>query len=365
MSTFTYNARIPMKLTSTFDAFPFAIYKASANIELSSVHHDIESPEKGVDLKDHNEKIISLHPNHLIHMTDRRNNFSLQDLEDSDGEKERTSCLGKIFDSSYFLAKCMRTDKADNDHVEKMKEKLDQSDGYDFICPYPKIYYIRDLKKKSCSKFKIEFMVVEGGSQQFITIFLPMILIATLSTINVWISDDLDDKEPGIMNDDRHLQISATIALAAVLLLPQMAPKAQKFSRGMISYNNLYVFLVFLALSLSSFPPSCRYIAISGVVLLWLCVLLPLIHFVQFCLERHRIWNERNKDHLFAKADAKGKKQYVNWKPDKGNFASDLFFACCDEGMKGGRSLDEVTEEAKWEIGEENVSGKKQIIWSM
>jgi len=362
MSTFTYNARIPMKLTSTFDAFPFAIYKASANIELSSVHHDIESSVKAVEHRDENFEIISLHPNHLIHRHDRRNNFSLQELEDLDEEEKITSCLSKILDSSNFVQKHIHR----NNHIKNIKEKLDQSDGYDFLCPFPKISYICDLKKKSCSKFKIEFMVVEGGSEKAITIFLPMILIATLSTINVWISDYLDDKEPDITNDDRHLQISATIALAAVLLLPQMAPKAQKFSRGMISYNNLYVFLVFLALSLSSFPPSCRYIAISGVVLLWLCVLLPLIHFVQFCLERHRIWNERNKDHLFAKADAKGKKQYVNWKPDKGNFASDLFFACCDEGQSESRehsSLKDVAEKAKWKIGKK-TPGKMKTIWS-
>lgn len=118
-------------------------------------------------------------------------------------------------------------------------------------------------------------------------IALPMILIATLNTLNLWMElvrlSRLKEEETTVEaakeeraaedydSAGRYLEISSVLALAAVFVLPNMARSRRPVIYTLVTWDEMYVLIVFLALVLSSFPPGLTHelIAIVGCGILW------------------------------------------------------------------------------------------------
>lgn len=258
--TATYDLKVPFRFEDVFNAFPFKIQKGTVTIELNK-----------------NEKY---RPNLLLHKTDWRNTVSIQESKPGG-----------------------------------LNTKLDRSMNYDFLSMVPEVRYFVEEKDKEmfCSKLEISFYFVEGGIAKALQVILPMILIATMNTINVLISMS----DPHVHTPSEYLANSATFALTAVLLLSEVYDK-KSIQNETISMNTCYIVFAFFGLILSSIPAeiindSNGGVPLAGMGVLWFSFVFPFISAASYVRSKYKIlyelegtrfwtyWAKRDGKNLFQK----------------------------------------------------------------
>ena len=148
MTRTLYIAKIPLLMDEEFDGFPFTLLRATADVELTSR----SSPDGKIVYK----------PNLMLHEEERRHNICLQDVK--------------------------WAPKVEGESQENwLKRKMDKLRLYDFISPYPEVAYLFEEKNFYCPRFRVSFLIEEEGFPKFIQTQLPMLLLAILATINLWI----------------------------------------------------------------------------------------------------------------------------------------------------------------------------------
>lgn len=241
----TYQVKTPLETDVVFDRFPFQIVRSTLQVELSS------------DTTDGGQK--RLRPN--LHMSEAKtNNVSIQ--------------------PPPFLKDSVR----DNDRqlANAILDKMDRSQNYDFITPCPRVEFMYEVKKAYCPKYRISFYLVKSGMAKFVENVLPMLLISAMNTVCVL-------EKPQAENAD-FVSNSATFALTAVFILPNIV--AQGNRQAVFTVNNLYITLIFLGLTLSSLSESMvhsRVPSITGMIILWCSLLVPICNCMLYLVERNKI----------------------------------------------------------------------------
>uniref|UniRef100_A0A7S4T6R9 Uncharacterized protein n=1 Tax=Ditylum brightwellii TaxID=49249 RepID=A0A7S4T6R9_9STRA len=319
----TFQISAPLDVDVIFDVFPFKAVTATLVVELSTTAEDKKR----------------LRPNLLIAQKDKRNNVSVQrpywarsknffsqvlwehfnlDDDEENNEKAQEDLGGnketepkdqrgnnekaqedqggnneKAQEDQGEIKGKEQEDKgeikerglvseiekiiSDKKKIEALKDKMDRTKNYDFITPFPKVEYLYNTKKDYCPKCQLTFYLIENGDSKLVAILAPMLLISILNTLNVF-----NNEEGGIDNVD-YIANSATFALTAVFILPNIFSKANR--TDLLTTNTAYVFLIFVGLSLSSFPEELvgtRGYAIAGVALLWSSFFIPLFACASF-----------------------------------------------------------------------------------
>mmetsp|Transcript_17360 Transcript_17360/g.22570 ORF Transcript_17360/g.22570 Transcript_17360/m.22570 type:complete len:406 (+) Transcript_17360:181-1398(+) len=234
----TFQTKIPLIIETVLESFPFHISTATADIELSSTF-------KGG---------TRLRPNLVLSQKDRRGNVCIQDLKNL-SNKEAT--------------------------IDDILDKLDKTKLFDFISPYPEIRYEYDVKKKYCARYTLTFYCIKGGFTKFMTIILPIFLIAVINTINV-LNDSFDFGDGPVDTAD-HLGVSSALGLTAVFLLPIILE--QNTRQALWKLDNLYILLIFLSLMLSSFSKKFTGTSVPelfGMSLLWFSFLSPIVSAIRY-----------------------------------------------------------------------------------
>jgi len=265
----TFQVRIPLEVDSLFSAFPFQIMKATAAIELSSI-----CPEGSN---------WTLRPDLVLHKNDGRHTISIQNIKSSDE------------DETIFHGIGINSKKSSDTIVDQILDKIDKSKKYNFLSPYPKVYYEYDGKKKYCPRFVVSFYAVTSGFQKMVSIILPMILVTFLTLMNV-VNDIMKVDEGGNPEEaTNHLQVASALTLTIVFILPQLLDdncnREKLFTEG-----NLYIIFFFFSLLLTSIPISIgtRIPEIVGVSLMGASLLLPLYNCRSYFLIRKRFTEEAN-----------------------------------------------------------------------
>jgi len=232
----TFQVKAPLKIEVIFDHFPFKIVNASVTIELSSS-----------SIRDQRRR-----PNLLLNKKDKASNVAIQPAPPVLTLKKKKKSTEDV-----------------------ITEKMDDSKSYDFLTPFPEVYYYYDKKKKYCPKFKVSFYMVESGTSKFVQIVFPMLLIAILNTVQVL--------DTGFVENTNYLSNAATFALTAVFILPSII--GENINQAHCTCNNAHVVSIFLGLALSSIPAemvNTRVPSLIGMVLLWLSFTMPIIGCIRY-----------------------------------------------------------------------------------
>jgi len=217
-------------------------------------------------------------------------------------------------------------------HGKEMEEeliiKMDKSNTYDLITPYPEVSYLYDTKKKYCPKFEVSFYMVESGFSKFMSIVFPMILIVVLNTLHVL------GEQPDSID---FLGNASILALTAVVILPYIVTKRKM--EAVFSLNNFYVMSIFIGLSLSSIPEATfetRIPAKIGMILLWISFIAPIYSCIGYLVHKRDIRNKAPKksDRIpstkgNSKTDLITVRDVVN---NHDNFSKDMEYKCTDFG---------------------------------
>jgi len=287
----TFQAQIPLEVDTLFKAFPFHIVTATAAIELSST---FEGGER-------------YRPDLFLHKKECRNNFAIQKLKPS----LKKLLLFGLYNNS-------------KNKMERILDKIDKSKKFDFISPYPKIYYEYDADKDYCPRYVVTFYCVTSGLHKFISIIFPMVLISFIATLNVMneiLVVHVDNESNDVM---AHLQVTSALTLAAVFILPQIIDPSNRSS--IFGQDSFYVIIVFVALVLTSIPEKMVqtvWYEIVGMVLLWISFLIPIVGSLRYLRIVRRIRNEMaimGKHNRFLRAG----KNYKEWSPKSGGRLDDL-----------------------------------------
>jgi len=293
----TFQTIIPMDLDTPFKAFPYHIVTATAAIELSSTF----------------EGKTTIRPDLLLHKEDSRNILSIQELKPS---------LNKaLLFGGDALDEWM---EKDDGIEERIMGKIDQTKIYDFISPYPRVYYEHDSAKGYCPRFVVTFYCLTSGVTKMISSILPIFLVAFIALLNVFndyvsmtqtqsefdihatMTDNITGTvnvlvgkaiEPGEHADILgHLQVMAALTLAAVFILPNIIDATNRMS--IYSAENMYVIFIFVALLLSSLPGKFVTGMLPesiGVSLLFLSFLIPLSSSYRFAHIEAKIAEEMHE----------------------------------------------------------------------
>ena len=236
----TYQLKAPLVVTKIIlDSFPFVIKKATVAIELSTF--------------DSNHR-----PTLLLDKIERRNVVAIQEC----------------------------------DPGESLYDKLDQSAKYDLLSPYPEVEFFWDKKKKYCPRFDVSFYIMESGLLKFLKVTIPMILIATLNTVNVTLETD------GSIDPSDFLANSATNALTAIFLVSDVNTAQPKKTR-ILTPNLLYIITVFMGLTLSSFPTNILYsnlkfVPQAGMYIVWISFVFPFSNLMYFLYVQRKITSKKD-----------------------------------------------------------------------
>jgi len=255
----TFQMTAPLEVDVDFDYFPFKIYTATLLVELST----------------RTEKTKRIRPELWVAKNDVRNNVTLQSPYLKDGIKKKNK----------------------EERTELYKDKMDKMKDYDFVSPCPKVEYIYDQKNECCHKCRLTFYLVEGGISKWVGILVPMLLVFVLDVVNVFYNDT--------ENGDT-LSTSATLALTAVFLLPNILSKA--YRPKIIATNMVYILLVFIGLALSSVThemQNSKIAAYTGVALFGFSFIIPIVSFFKFSEYKQSILEEEKS---FMKNDLKHEK---------------------------------------------------------
>ncbi|CAJ1931356.1 unnamed protein product [Cylindrotheca closterium] len=244
--------KAPLDVNVELDYFPFRVVSAKLLVELSTFT-TLDNETR-------------LRPNLILHLLDKTNMFSIQ-------KDQMTETKGSDFD--------------------KAKDKMDKADSYDFISPFPKVAYLYDTNKRYCPKFMITFLMVEDGMKKFVEIVAPMFLIAGMNTIHVLNPDEKVEVADYIAN-------SATFALSVLVFLPTMVGTSRV--QQVWTPNNLYIVLIFVALTLSSIPDTWaghKGYAIAGMIIYWVSFLFPIVNSIRYLLFLRKARRKANAKHFW------------------------------------------------------------------
>lgn len=245
----SYQLKVPLEQSVEFNIFPFVIKKATVAIEFSS--------------KDDPTTNTKVRPQLMLHKEDRRNLVSIQNLRDK----------------------------------EDLESKLDHSSAYSLVSPYPEVRFLYEKKDNGyCPRYEVSFYLTDSGNTKLFKVTLPMMLIATINTVNVMLYMD------GATSADNYLATAASLAVTAVLLLSDIVtpqPQKEKF----FSFNTGYILMVFIGLILSSIPSdvftlgnlALGSLPIYGMCILWLSFLAPIVNTVLYTLKSNEITSKMNK----------------------------------------------------------------------
>jgi len=302
----TFAVKAPLRLSTVFSALPFKIIRASLDIELGSV----------TGKKDKKTFL----PDLVIHEHAHNGN----------------TCIRKyIYDVPYG--------GKDSRFIEN---HMDKSIVYDFVSPFPNVSYFHDKDKDQCAKINLEFFLVTGGFEKFVEIICPMILITVMNTIHVLKNTGGDDTMDFLAN-------SATFALTAVFILPSIIQRSGK--NDLWTVNNLYIMIVTLALSLSSFPSSIgsKWIGITGMALHYVSFLCPCYNLYKFQeWQRHVRGVKAQKEDDFYQGETKHNKDYTRVSKIEGKYS---YEKCEHDNQK---YLIVKTKKRRDNLGEAHVDGE-------
>ncbi|KAL3933141.1 MAG: hypothetical protein SGBAC_010528 [Bacillariaceae sp.] len=252
----TYQVKAPLEIDVELDFFPFRVVSAKVLVELST----FTTLDNGTRLR----------PNLILHVLDKTNMFSIQKAQ-----------LIETKGSSF----------------EQAKAKMDKAESYDFISPFPKVSYLYDTKKRYCPKFLVTFLMVEDGMKKFVEIVAPMFLIAGMNTIHVLNPDEGVEVADYIAN-------SATFALSVLVFLPTMVATSR--IQKLMTANNLYILLIFIALTLSSIPDTFsghKGYAVSGMIIYWASFLFPVINSFRYLNYLRKARRKADARHFWSGAN--------------------------------------------------------------
>jgi len=362
----TFQAMVPLDLDMPFKAFPYHIVTATAAIELSSTF----------------EGKTTIRPDLLLHKEDSRNNISIQELKP--GLNKALLFGGDAVDEWW---------SKDYTLEDKIAEKLDQTKKWDFISPYPRIYYEHDNAKGYCPRYVVTFYCYVSGATKLITFILPIFLVFFIALLNVindyslYISDSSKFVINGTMTDNitgtvsvlggdaiehgegadvlGHLQVMAALTLAAVFILPNIIDQSNRMS--IYSAENIYVILIFVSLLLSSFPGKLLGTKVPetiGVSLLFLSFLIPLSSVYRFGAIEAKIekeMHELTENHRFL-----NDRTYKRWSEKMGGlldkFATVDYFLNTDSDLYAINKIEEEVPKIT-RLWYAHASAKKKSIW--
>jgi len=205
-------------------------------------------------------------PTLLLNMDDWRNNVAIQEVP------KKTQGLGA------------------SQIEQAVVDKLDKSIVYDLVTPYPVLQYEYDRENEHTPSFAVTFYLVKGGMSNFVSIIMPMVLIATMNAVNVW----FDYKKP--LDIENYLSSSATFALTAVVMLPTLVPKTAR--HHLWSMNNFYIVVVFVSLALSSIPNNfsgTKVVNMTGMFMLGASFVIPVFNCFLYNFEVQHIRRIANR----------------------------------------------------------------------
>jgi len=299
----TFQAKIPLEIERLITEFPFNISTATATIELSSNNFGDGT---------------TLRPDLLLHEGDCRNNVSIQNLKPSINDVMLLDATGK----KGRMEACEIT--------EQVSDKIDKTKKFDFLSPYPKVFYEYENKKDYCPRFVLSFYIVESGLQKLVSIILPILLVTFVTALNVlndydqyqkhfdYIRSNPDGNEIPEKGEEpaNHLQITSALTLTVVFILPEILD--QKNRNNFFSEENSYVIIIFIALILASIPSYMAgiYPEMIGMGLMITSCFIPLLNLFRYSKILGKISREA---HQLSKcrrflSDA----EYKPWKPKDG-----------------------------------------------
>jgi len=226
--------------------------------------------------------------------------------------------------------------------------EFDMSKDFDLVTPCPQIQYFSDKADGDdyCHKFSISFTVEDNGLVKFIKFSLPLFVVCIISTWNVFI--------PGQGQSD-YLGNASNMALALVFSLHEL--EACKSTTFHITINTAIIFLSFLGLAMTSFPPyediakiSCKIrlffhvISHFGVALLWLSFAISLYHFYAYYSTKQTINDEAANPEDYSREKGVKRKWRLENSLKTSKFVTDFFY----EGFElQKKSTGEETKEAQ------------------
>jgi len=289
----TFDTQIPFLIETLFTAFPFRIVTATITVELSSS----------------NKGDRTFRPDLLLSRKDCRHNIAIQNLKPNHQEM-------MLLDASGAKP------KKNLDITALILDKIDKTKKYDFISPYPKVYFEYEKKKDYAPRFVLSFYCITSGFKKFVSIILPMFLVTFITTINVANDDNVineDTNEKDGEETSNHLQVMSALTLTAVFILPEILDSSSHQDSSLLDQDNIYVIMNFAALVLASVPKKIvgtLAFQTVGCALMWVSLLIPFLSYIRFRSITRRIKRERNilsKNERFL-----GDKDFKNWKVKEG-----------------------------------------------
>jgi len=343
----TFQAIIPFDLDIPFKAFPFHIVTATVEIELSSTAEGKQT----------------IRPDLLLHKEESRNIISIQELKPS---------LNKslLFGGDFFAELRHKRDSLE----DKILDKIDGSKKYDFVSPYPRVYFEYDKKKKYCPRFAATFYCYQSSWSKLINTLFPMVLVSIIAALNTWndwdsrytdktlfylkgnstAEDGLTETHQYLVKENSvgaevldHLGISSALTLAAVFILPNFMDISNR--NTFYSVENMYVTLIFLCLVLSSIPgrlwEGAYILQSAGVIALFLSNLIPISSLFRFKKLQGRITDEMCK--LTKNMRFLSDSSYKRWNEKKDNldqFATVDYFLSNQNNLYGRNEIEEEND---------------------
>ena len=154
----TYQVKLPLEMNTEIDLFPFRVLSARCLIELSKFTNE--------------DNTIKCRPVLHLHQ-DKRNAICLQEDQ----------LLPALADGVQLSEKEM---------LKEAMNKMDKTENYDFVSPFPEVKFLFDRKKKYSPKYIIKFVMVENGYKRFVEVVFPMLLVAVMNHVNIisYVPDD-------------------------------------------------------------------------------------------------------------------------------------------------------------------------------
>ncbi|VEU36815.1 unnamed protein product [Pseudo-nitzschia multistriata] len=349
----TFQAIIPLQVETILPCFPFQISVGKVSIELSSVTFG---------------EGITYRPDLQLHTKEPRHNFCINNLEAHVSHS-------KILDNITSREEKMQKQKEKKKDWFKILEKIDKSENYDFVSPYPQIYYQYDKRKNYCPRFVLSFIVNKYSFACFVRFILPMFLVTIIATLNA-VHDFMEGMDVG-----GHLQVTSALTLTVVFILPDIMDSS--YQNKILTSGNSIVLVYFFGMLLSSIPrhsfdgevSASQLYAIPeliGVVLMGCSLCFPIWHACVY----YRITTK-----IQSQADCKTQKKAFlkdtsckNWIPEDSNDCIQTVVSILDEknlemynekynekdNEKGNEKDNEKANENGNENGNENVEDKEK-----
>ena len=205
----TFDVKFPMKKKAIFTKFPFEVFEAVVDIEMSTTVHERIVTEKGEDGNEKQvKKVYEVKPDMVLSTKDER---------------------GLVYIRDATLP------------GQKSAGTLDGTYNFSIVNESPRVTLQPD-KKGVVAKYQVAFYMERPPMFKAFAVGLPLILVAVLATFNV-------------AAEQADLEIAVGIALTVVFLLPQLqftglpGPSKAKFTS-----NEIYIIVYLIGIVLTSIP---------------------------------------------------------------------------------------------------------------